>query len=209
MANDLARRLEPIVVDVVDGLGFDLDSLEVQQAGRKKLVKVVVDADDGIGLDEIADTSRALSRKLDEHDHLIAGAYTLEVTSPGLNRPLTQRRHWRRARFRLVKVTPTEGQPFVGRVGYAGEKSARVLVNKQFVDVAYASVSSAVVEVEFKQPPTEELKMIEADEAEQAEREGVAADAAPGAGRRHTGKRAAGTSKPASPGSATKEDDAR
>ena len=207
MTNDLAKRLEPIVVDVVDGLGFDLDSLEVQQAGRKKLVKVVVDADDGIGLDEIADTSRALSRKLDEHDHLIAGAYTLEVTSPGLNRPLTQRRHWRRARYRLVKITPAEGEPFVGRVGYAGEKSVRVLVGKQFVDVAYADVATAVVEVEFKQPPADELRMIEEDEAEQAALHG-ADSPDPGSGR-HTGRKAAGTGKPASRGSATKEDDAR
>lgn len=161
--HDLAQRLEPIVADAVGGLGFDLDSLDVQQAGRKKLVKVVVDADDGIGLDEVASTSRAVSAVLDEHEHLIAGAYTLEVTSPGLSRPLTTQRHWRRAKNRLVKVTPKDGEAYLGRVGHAGEKAVRLLVDERFADVAYAGVASAVVEVEFKPPPSEHLTLIEAD----------------------------------------------
>lgn len=163
LPNDLAKRLEPIVADVVDGLGFDLDALEVQQAGRKKLVKVVVDSDDGIGLDEVASTSRAVSAVLDQHDHVIVGAYTLEVTSPGLSRPLTLPRHWRRAKFRRVKVTPKDGEPYVCRVGRAGERSVRVLRGEQLTDLPYDAVSSAVVEIEFKQPPGDELKLIEED----------------------------------------------
>lgn len=163
LPNDLAKRLEPIVADVVGGLGFDLDALEVQQAGRKKLVKVVVDSDDGIGLDEVASTSRAVSAVLDQHDHVIAGAYTLEVTSPGLSRPLTLPRHWRRAKFRRVKVTPKEGEPYVCRVGRAGARSVRVLLGEKLTDLPYDAVSKAVVEIEFKQPPGDELKLIEED----------------------------------------------
>lgn len=163
LPNDLAKRLEPIVADVVGGLGFDLDALEVQQAGRKKLVKVVVDSDDGIGLDEVASTSRAVSAVLDQHDHVIAGAYTLEVTSPGLSRPLTLPRHWRRAKFRRVKVTPKEGEPYVCRAGRAGERSVRVLLGEKLTDLPYDAVSKAVVEIEFKQPPGDELKLIEED----------------------------------------------
>lgn len=193
--NDLAERLEPIVAGAVGALGFDLDSLDVQQAGRKKLVKVVVDADDGIGLDEVAAASRAVSHVLDEHEHLIAGAYTLEVTSPGLSRPLIRQRHWQRAKFRLVKVTPKDGTPYLGRVGHAGEKSVRVLVDERFKDVAYAGVTSAVVEVEFKQPPADHLKLIEADCADLTGTEH---------GRGHTDGKNATTS-----GSASTEEDAR
>jgi len=160
---ELASRLEPIVAEAVTTAGFDLDSFEVQQAGRRQLVKVVVDADDGVGLDEVAEISRAVSAVLDQNDHVLAGAYTLEVTSPGLDRPLSQPRHWRRARYRLVRVTPAEGAGFVGRVGHAGEKAARLLVDGEIRDVAYAGVAKAVVEIEFKQPPVADLKLLDQD----------------------------------------------
>lgn len=163
MPRELASRLEPIVAEAVTTAGFDLDSFEVQQAGRRQLVKVVVDADDGVGLDEVAEISRAVSAVLDQNDHVLAGAYTLEVTSPGLDRPLSQPRHWRRARYRLVRVTPAEGAGFVGRVGHAGEKAARLLVDGEIRDVAYAGVAKAVVEIEFKQPPVADLKLLDQD----------------------------------------------
>ncbi|MEV5718641.1 ribosome maturation factor RimP [Amycolatopsis mediterranei] len=163
MPGELASRLQPIVAEAVTAAGFDLDSFEVQQAGRRQLVKVVVDSDDGVGLDEIAEISRTVSATLDENEHVLASAYTLEVTSPGLDRPLTQPRHWRRARFRLVKVSPAAGAPFVGRVGHAGEDAARVLAGGKLRDVRYADVEKAVVEIEFKQPPAEDLKLLEDD----------------------------------------------
>jgi len=160
---ELASRLEPIVAEAVKTAGFDLDSFEVQQAGRRQLVKVVVDSDDGVGLDEVAEISRKVAAALDENEHVLASAYTLEVTSPGLDRPLSEPRHWRRARFRLVKITPAEGDAFVGRVGHAGVEAARVLVDGSIRDVRYREVEKAVVEIEFKQPPAEDLKLLDAD----------------------------------------------
>jgi ribosome maturation factor RimP len=151
------------VAEAVTAAGFDLDSFEVQQAGRRQLVKVVVDSDDGIGLDEVAEVSRKVAAALDENEHVLASAYTLEVTSPGIERPLTQQRHWRRARFRLVKVTPVEGEAFVGRVGHAGADAARLLADGELRDVRYAEVAKAVVEIEFKQPPAEDLKLLDDD----------------------------------------------
>lgn len=163
MPGELASRLEPIVAEAVKTAGFDLDSFEVQQAGRRQLVKVVVDSDDGVGLDEVAEISRKVAAVLDENEHVLASAYTLEVTSPGLDRPLSEPRHWRRARFRLVKITPAEGDAFVGRVGHAGGEAARVLVDGSIRDVRYREVEKAVVEIEFKQPPAEDLKLLDAD----------------------------------------------
>jgi ribosome maturation factor RimP len=161
--NELATRLEPLVAGAVTAAGFDLDSFEVQQAGRRQLVKVVVDGDDGVGLDEVAEISRAVSAVLDENEHVIASAYTLEVTSPGLDRPLGKPKHWRRAKFRLVRVTPREGPEFVCRVGHAGEEAAKVLVDGVLRDVAYSDVAKAVIEIEFKQPASEDLKLLGAD----------------------------------------------
>lgn len=166
MPSDLAKRLEPIVAEAVSEVGFELDGLEVQQAGRKKLVKVVVDSDDGVGLDAVASASRAVSQVLDGNDHLIEGAYTLEVTSPGLGRPLTKQRHWLRAKHRLVRVTPTDGAAFLGRVGHVGYAAARLLVGSEVRHVAYEHVSKAVVEVEFKPAPAADLAALEADETE-------------------------------------------
>jgi len=136
----------------------------VQQANRRKLVKVVIDDDDGIDSDEIATVSRAVSNELDQHEDVLAGAYTLEVTSPGVTRPLTSPRHWRRAKFRQVRITPVEGAEFLARVGEADEHSVRVLTNGELRDLRYAEVSRAVIEVEFRQPPAEELRRLTADE---------------------------------------------
>ena len=162
MANqqgDLGAALEPVVRDAVDAAGFELEELEVQRAGRRSLVKVVVDADSGIGLDEVADVSRTVSGVLDGHDHVLGGPYTLEVTSPGIDRPLTKPRHWRRNRLRLVKVRAGE-ESFTGRVGEADDDGVQLLVGGQLRRLEFAAVSHAVVEVEFKQPPPEELALL-------------------------------------------------
>lgn len=94
---------------MVVSAGYDLEDLSVSRAGRRHIVRVVVDRDGGISLDAVADVSRAVSVALDEAEaggtNLVAGEYQLEVSSPGVDRPLTLPRHWRRNVGRLVKVT--------------------------------------------------------------------------------------------------------
>lgn len=158
---EITAQLEPVVREAVSAIGFDLELLDVQQAGRRRLVKVVVDGEEGVGLDEIAEASRAVAAALDEHDHVLGGPYTLEVTSPGIDRPLTQPRHWRRAKFRLVKVRQTDGAEFLGRAGRVTDETVQLLVDGQLREVAHDSVERAVVEVEFRQPPVEELALLE------------------------------------------------
>lgn len=154
-------ELEPVVAEAVQAVGFDLEELDVQQAGRRRLVKVVVDADDGVGLDEIATISREVSTVLDAHEHVLEGSYTLEVTSPGVDRPLTKARHWRRARHRLVQVRLTDGSTLTARVGEAGDDGVDVLVDGTVRKLAYGAVEHAVVQVEFKQPPAAELQQLQ------------------------------------------------
>jgi ribosome maturation factor RimP len=98
-------RLTGWITPVVDGAGYDLEELVVTPAGRRSVVRVVVDREQGVTLDDIAEVSRAVSEVLDANDDGMGRPYVLEVTSPGVDRPLTERRHWQRNIGRLVTVT--------------------------------------------------------------------------------------------------------
>jgi ribosome maturation factor RimP len=112
----LAGWIEP----VVGAAGYDLEELVVTPAGRRSVVRVVVDRDQGVTLDDIAEVSRAVSDVLDSNDDGMGRTpYVLEVTSPGVDRPLTEPRHWRRNTGRLVTVR-------VGPSGSADEVTGRV-----------------------------------------------------------------------------------
>ena len=98
-------RLTGWIEPVVGAAGYDLEDLVVTPAGRRSVVRVVVDRDEGVTLDDIAEVSRAVSDVLDRKDDGMGRApYVLEVTSPGVDRPLTEPRHWRRNSGRLVTV---------------------------------------------------------------------------------------------------------
>ncbi|MET0763292.1 MAG: ribosome maturation factor RimP [Blastococcus sp.] len=114
------ERLAGWIAPVVGGAGYDLEDLVVTPAGRRSVVRVVVDRDQGVTLDDIAEVSRAVSEVLDQNDDGMGRTpYVLEVTSPGVDRPLTEPRHWRRNVGRLVTVT-------VGPSGPADAVTGRV-----------------------------------------------------------------------------------
>lgn len=167
--NGAGEKLEPVVADAVARAGFELEQVHVQQAGRRQLVKVVVDrdgADGGIGLDEVAAVSRAVSEVLDVQDDagVLGSAYTLEVTSPGLDRPLSKPRHWRRARLRKVAVRQHEDVKFLARVGDADDEAVELLVDGELRRVGYVEIEHAVIEVEFKEPPAAEIAKLAHEE---------------------------------------------
>ena len=153
--------LDPVVRDVVRAAGFELEGLEKVGAGRRRLVRVVIDSEAGVGLDDLATVSRAVDRALDERADLLAGPYTLEVTSPGVDRPLTQPRHWRRNRLRLVRAALADGEELVGRVGDCDDTGVTLLVSGALRRMNYAKVDRAVVEVEFREPPADEIAALE------------------------------------------------
>jgi ribosome maturation factor RimP len=111
---ELTRLLQP----VVSAAGMDLENVRVTAVGRRRLLRVIVDGDGGVTLDDITQISRAVSAELDENGAMGETPYTLEVSSPGADRPLTEPRHWRRAAGRLVRV------PLTGRAR-AGDKPGR------------------------------------------------------------------------------------
>lgn len=113
-------RLAGWIAPVVEGAGYDLEELVVTPAGRRSVVRVVVDRDAGVTLDDIAEVSRAVSELLDTNDDGMGRTpYVLEVTSPGVDRPLTEQRHWRRNTGRLVAVA-------VGPAGATEQVTGRV-----------------------------------------------------------------------------------
>ncbi len=135
---------------------MDLESVRVGSAGRRRLLRVVVDADGGVALDDIALISRDLSARLDETGAMGETAYTLEVSSPGVDRPLTQPRHWRRAVGRLVRVPQDvpagQAGPVEGRVIAAGETGVTLEVGGEHREFGYAGLGPGRVQVEFGRP---------------------------------------------------------
>lgn len=146
---DPAARLSLLLGPVVADVGYDLEDLAVTPAGRRRVVRALVDKDGGVSLDDIADVSRALSEALDDIDArepaLLEGAYVLEVSSPGVDRPLTLPRHWRRNVTRLVVATLADGSIETGRLSAADEDG--VTLGER--TLPYAQLTSGAVQVEF------------------------------------------------------------
>lgn len=151
-----AARLTEVIAPVTRAAGVDLEEVTVSRVGRRHLVRIVVDSDAGVDLDAIAVVSRAVSAALDAAEQdgrmLIAGEHVLEVSSPGVDRPLTTPRHWRRNLGRLVSVPVTrEGttRHLTGRVVAADEQGVRLEVDGAPTDVEFASLGAGRVQVEL------------------------------------------------------------
>lgn len=150
--SDLLERIRAVVRPAVHDADLYLEDLTVANAGRRTVVRVVVDLSDGPGgvsSDQLGDVSRAVSAALDEADP-IAGQHTLEVTTPGVDRPLSEPRHYRRNTGRLLRVTTTSGSSLTGRLTEADDETAVLDVEGTPQHIAYSDVASAHVEVEFK-----------------------------------------------------------
>lgn len=155
MANDRTReRLTTELTPALLAIGLDLEHLDLTPAGRRRVLRVAVDKDGGVTLDDVAEATVEISRILDASDVMGELPYTLEVTSPGIDRPLTHARHWRRNAGRLVKVTLHDGESLTGRVVGHDEESAELVVDGTAPGVParrvpFAEVAKAFVQIEF------------------------------------------------------------
>jgi ribosome maturation factor RimP len=159
--SDIGDRLAQELSAPVSALGLDLEAVDVSSAGKRRVLRVAVDKDGGVTMDDIAEATRAVSTALDSHDLMGDRAYTLEVSSPGVDRPLTLPRHWRRNAGRLVKVTLHEGEPVTGRITTSDDDAAVLDVEGSEHRVSFDQVSRAKIQVEFRhalpqqEPPQE------------------------------------------------------
>lgn len=149
MLAQVEKRIEPLV----RASGLDLEEIEMTPAGRRTILRVVVDGDQ-ITLDDVAALSREISALIDSDPVFGEKAMTLEVTSRGVDKPLTLSRHWRRNTGRLVSVTLKNDEKIVGRITAADDDSATLDVKGASTTVRYADVAKARIEIEFNRPET-------------------------------------------------------
>jgi ribosome maturation factor RimP len=148
-------EIADVIGPVIAAAGMDLESIRVSAAGRRRLLRVVVDGDQGVSLDAAATISRQLSAALDSAPVMGDFPYTLEVSSPGVDRPLTDPRHWRRSMGRLVQVTAGEVGTVTGRVIEADSDGVTLDVGGDRRRFGYATLGAGAVQVEFGHPQTE------------------------------------------------------
>ena len=149
-------QLPGVLIPILAQFDLELEAVEVVPAGRRQLLRVVVDGDGASGtgplLDELAEASKAVSAALDSSDVMGNAAYTLEVSSRGVSRPLERPAHWRRNRGRLVAVTTTEGNTVLGRIVSADEETVQLEVGGAFRVLAFGEVGKALIQVELNRP---------------------------------------------------------
>jgi ribosome maturation factor RimP len=151
----MTDRLAGLLAEPIEALGLDLEAVDLSKAGKRSVLRVAVDKDGGVDMDDIASATGEVSRVLDETDVMGNNSYTLEVSSPGVDRPLTLPRHWRRNARRLVKVSLAEGDEVTGRIMAADDEGADLDVDGSTRHVAFSDVAKARVQIEFTRPEKE------------------------------------------------------
>ena len=156
------------VIELLDGefarAGYEVEDVIIDVAARPPRITVVADGDDPLDLDSIAELSRSASALLDRVDDT-AAPYVLEVTSPGVNRPLTTEKQYRRARGRKVELTLSDGSQLTGRLGETNGSTVRLVVREgarptfSVRELPLDGVAKAVVQVEFSPPNPRELEL--------------------------------------------------
>jgi len=154
------------VIELLDGefarAGYEIEEVVIDTGARPPRITVVADGDEPLDLDSIAELSRSASEVLDRID---TAPYVLEVTSPGVDRPLTTEKHYRRARGRKVELTLSDGSQLTGRLGETAGSTVRLVVregakaNFSIRELPIDGITKAVVQVEFSPPNQRELEL--------------------------------------------------
>lgn len=142
MKVELAKLIEP----TIEQLGYELSDLEVKTGGRDGLIRVFIDKADGVDLTDCETVSRQVSAILDVEDP-VPGHYTLEVSSPGLDRKLTKPEHFQRFTGEMVRVKlrfPVDGRRnFRGELKSTDEEKIEIEVDGESHSLQIATIESA------------------------------------------------------------------
>jgi ribosome maturation factor RimP len=158
------------VIELLDGefarSGYEIEEVVIDAGARPPRITVIADGDRGLDLDSLAALSRSASELLDSADASTTDApYVLEVTSPGVDRPLTEEKHYRRARGRKVELSLSDGSQLTGRLGETRDGAVHLVVpegakgNYSVRELPLSGISKAVVQVEFSPPNQREVEL--------------------------------------------------
>ena len=147
---NLATNLTELLNPAVTRAGFILEDVTVTPVGKRRLASVVVDCENrNPSLDEVTVVSKEVSSILDSYSLMGDMPFTLEVTTPGVDRPLTELRHWRKNVGRLVKITPVTGEKYVARIIAINPRDVVLESQGKEINVPFADITRAQIEVEF------------------------------------------------------------
>lgn len=145
----ITDQIFELIAPAVSKAGYYLEDVQIATPGKSRIITVIVDSDRPLNLNQVTIASREISVFLDAATFLGDKPYTLEVTSPGIDRPLTKPRHWHKNVGRLVKIVKTDGITIAGRIKSSNEISA-VVENKGEDTILFTEIKRAQIEVEFK-----------------------------------------------------------
>lgn len=152
----IRERIEAELTGPLRAQGLDVEAVEIIPVPPSRLLRVAVDKDGGVTHDDLVEADHEASRVLDDSDVMGEQPYTLEVTSRGVDRPLTLPRHWRRNTDRLVKVTLTSGEVLTGRIAGCDDATVRLQSAGKVREIDLAEIAKALVQVEFTRPTAKE-----------------------------------------------------
>jgi ribosome maturation factor RimP len=149
----LKDQISELITPALQQAGYFLEDINVVSPGNHRIVTVIVDGEGALNLDQVTVASKLVSELIDEASFMGETPFTLEVTSPGIDRPLTLPRHFAKNVTRLVKITKSDGAVITGRITSNTDADVTLTVTEKKetkeVIVALADIKRAVVEIEF------------------------------------------------------------
>ncbi len=149
----LKDQISELITPALQQAGYFLEDVNLVTPGNHRIVTVIVDGETSLNLDQVTVASKLVSELMDEAPFMGETPFTLEVTSPGIDRPLTLPRHFAKNISRLLKVTKTDGVVVTGRITSNNDDSVTLSVvekrESKEVVVALSEIKRAVVEIEF------------------------------------------------------------
>ena len=164
------------VIELLGGVferaGYEIEDVVIDARTRPPRIAVIADGDDPLDLDTIATLSRSASALLDGLDST-RDRYLLEVSSPGVDRPLTSEKNFRRARGRKVEIALSDGSELTGRIGETRDHVIALVIRDgrdwAVREVPLAEIAKAVVQVEFSPPAQVEVELATLGRADRTE----------------------------------------
>ena len=149
----LKDQISELITPALHQAGYFLEDVNLVTPGQHRIVTVIVDGESALNLDQVTVASKMVSELLDETAFMGETPFTLEVTSPGIDRPLTLPRHFAKNNDRLLKVTKSDGEVVTGRILSNTENDVTLTVAEKKevkkVTINLSDIKRAQVEIEF------------------------------------------------------------